>query len=60
MLRLFPVFAVLAVLLLGVAWYRERTFSGLRYTVFAVALSLLVSVVMVAFNPGGYLSWFLS
>ena len=60
LLQLFPLLALMAVVFLGLAWYRERRFCAIRHAAIAVGVSLLTSVYVVAFNPGGYVSWFLS
>ena len=60
MLSLGPGLTVLAVALVGAAWYRERSFSTVRNALGVVGSSVLVSVLTIAINPGNYLSWFLS
>lgn len=60
MLQMFPLLALLALVLLGTAWYRERSFQAVRSAVIAIGVSILVSILAIALNPGGYLSWFLS
>jgi hypothetical protein len=60
MLDAFPLLALLAVAFTGIAWYRERTFRPVRTAAIAVGVSILISILVIAVNPGGYLSWFLS
>jgi len=60
MLQAFPILALLAMVLIGIAWYRERSFRAVRPVAIAVGASILVSILAAALNPGGYLSWFLS
>ncbi len=60
MLQMFPVLALLALALIGIAWYRERSFQAVRPAVIVIGVSILVSILAIALNPGGYLSWFLS
>ena len=60
MFEAFPIFALLALMLMGIAWYRERSFQAIRPLVITVGVSVLVSLLVIAFNPGGYFSWFLS
>lgn len=57
---LFPVFALLALVLIGAAWYLERSFRSVRGVLIATTLLLLDSPVVVFTNPGGYFSWYLS
>jgi hypothetical protein len=59
-LSLFPVFALLALLLAGGTWYWERNFRSIHGVLITTALLLLVSLGVIIINPGGYLSWFLS
>jgi hypothetical protein len=56
----FPVLALLALLLMGLAWYGERSFRFVRPAVVTVGVSILVSILEIALNPGGYFSWYLS
>ena len=60
MLDAFPILALLALAFMGVAWYRARSFRAVRPVAIAVGVSILVSLLVIALNPGGYLSWFLS
>ncbi|HTL57928.1 MAG TPA: hypothetical protein VL361_19725 [Candidatus Limnocylindrales bacterium] len=60
MLQAFPILALLAIVLIGIAWYREKRFFPVRPAAIVVALSLLLSGLVIALNPGGYVSWFLS
>ena len=60
MLQLSPVLALLALVLVGIAWWWERRFEPVRPVVLAVGISVLVSSLAIALNPGGYLSWFIS
>ena len=60
LLQAFPFLALLALALFGIGWYRERSFRTLRPAALAVGLSFLLSALVIAFNPAGYLSWFLS
>ena len=57
---LFPIFALLALVLVGGAWHRERSFRPVSGVLTATALLLLFSLVVMVINPGGYFSWFLS
>ena len=59
-LRMFPVFAFLALALAGAAWYSERTFRSVRTVAIASALIVLLSLLVIVLNPGGCVSWFLS
>jgi|SRR5690349_12354728 len=60
MYEAFPVLALLAVVLMGLAWYRERSFRFVRPAVIAIGVSILVSILLIGLNPGGYFSWYLS
>ena len=60
MYQSFPVLALLALVLMGLAWYRERNFRSVRPVVIAVGVSILVSILAIALNPGVYFSWYLS
>lgn len=60
MLEAFPILALLALVLMGIAWYRERSFRAIRPLVITVGVSVLMSLLVIAFNPGGFFSWFLS
>jgi hypothetical protein len=60
MYQVFPVLALLALVLMGLAWYRERSFRFVRPIVIAIGASILVSILAIALNPGGYFSWYLS
>jgi hypothetical protein len=60
MVRAFPILALLAVVLMGIAWYREKSFRSVRPAAVATAVSVLTSGLVIAVNPGGYFSWFLS
>ena len=57
---LFPVFALLALVLVGAAWFLERSFRSVRGVIITTALLLLASPVVIFTNPGGYFSWYLS
>jgi hypothetical protein len=57
---LYPVLAVGALVALGLAWYRERRFATVRIAALISVVLLLLSVLVVVVNPGGYFSWFLS
>jgi hypothetical protein len=59
-LTAFPIFAFLAGMLVGAAWYYERSFRSVRGSVVANAVLVLLSPLVVLINPGGYFSWFLS
>jgi len=59
-LTLFPVFASTAALLIGVAWYFERSIRSVAVVTMVSALLVLLSLLVVVLNPGGYFSWFLS
>jgi hypothetical protein len=59
-LTLFPIFAISAAMLLGVAWYFERSFRSMRFVAIASAALVLLSLLIFVLNPGGYFSWFLS
>ena len=59
-LTAFPLFALLAALLVGAAWYYERSFRSVRRSVAADAVLVLLSLLVMLINPGGYFSWFLS
>jgi len=59
-LRLFPVFALLTLILIGAAWYWERSFRSVRAVAIASAVIVLLSLLVIVLNPGGYFSWFLS
>jgi hypothetical protein len=60
LLTLFPVFALLAMGLIGAAWYWERSFRSVRAVAIACAVLVSLSLLVIALNPGGYFSWFLS
>ena len=60
MLSLFPILALLAVVLMGLAWYSERDFRSNHKLAIICASLILLSPVFVGLNPGGYFSWFLS
>jgi hypothetical protein len=60
MLQAFPILALVAMVLMGIAWYRERSFRIMRPAAISTGVGLLISGAVIAFNPGGYLSWFLS
>ena len=60
MLQTFPILALLAVVSLCIAWYRERSFRAVRPVSIVVGASILISSLVIGLNPGGYLSWFLS
>ena len=57
---LFPVFALLALVLVGAACYMERSFRSVRAVLITTTLLLLASPVIIFTNPGGYFSWYLS
>ncbi|HTL16023.1 MAG TPA: hypothetical protein VL793_02245 [Patescibacteria group bacterium] len=59
-LSLFPVFGLVAALLVGVTWCIERNFRPLRSTALAAGTLLSASPLVIFLNPGGYFSWFLS
>ncbi len=59
-LRLFPLFALVAVVLICAAWYWERSFRSVRAVAIASAVIVLSSLLVILLNPGGYFSWFLS
>jgi hypothetical protein len=56
----FPALALLALVLSGVAWYQEGSFRFVRPVVMAIGVSILVSILAIVLNPGGYFSWYLS
>jgi len=56
----FPILALVALALMGIAWYREQSFRAVRTAAIAVGASILVSTLVMALNPEGYFSWFLS
>jgi hypothetical protein len=56
----FPVFALIAALLVGSAWYFARNFRAVRAAAIVSAALVILSLVVLALNPGDYLSWFLS
>ncbi len=60
MLTAFPVLALLAAVLIGIAWVRERNFRAVRAFIVSDGLCLLASLLVITLNPGGYFSWFLS
>src|ERR1043166_4397167 len=60
LLKFFPVFALLALCLIGAAWYRERSFRPICSAAINCAVLVSMSLVVILFNPGGYFSWFLS
>ena len=60
MLEAFPILALLALVLLGIAWYRERSFRIVRPAAISTGVGVLISGLAIALNPGEYLSWFLS
>jgi hypothetical protein len=59
-LTLFPAFASMAALLIGAACYCERSIRSVGVITAVSALLVLLSLVVVVLNPGGYFSWFLS
>jgi len=59
-LRLFPFLALVAVVLICAAWYWERSFRSVRAVAIASAAIVLLSLLVILLNPGGYFSWFLS
>ena len=56
----FPVFALMAALFVGGAWYFERSFRSVRVVAMVSVALVMLSLLVVLVNPGGYLSWFLS
>jgi hypothetical protein len=60
MLRAFPVLALLALVLLGIACLHERSVRTVRGFLIAVVFCVLISLLVIVLNPGGYFSWFLS
>src|SRR5258708_35061176 len=58
MLDAFPILALLALAFMVIAWYRERSFRAARPAAIAVGASILMSILVIALNPGGYLTWF--
>lgn len=60
MLQAFPMLGLLGLVLISIAWYRERSFRAVRPVTLTLAVSILVSSLVISLNPGGYLSWFLS
>jgi hypothetical protein len=59
-LNAFPVLVLLGLTLLGKEWFRERSFRAVRPVAIAIGVSVLLSALVIALNPGGYVSWFLS
>jgi hypothetical protein len=59
-LTAFPIFALLAAMLVGAAWYYERNFRSVRGSVAANVVLVLLFLLVMLTNPGGYFSWFLS
>ena len=60
MYQAFPVLALLALVLMGLAWYRERSFRFVSPVLITIGASILVSILAICLNPGGYFSWYLS
>lgn len=53
MLEGLPILALLAFVLVSISWYHERRFQTIRPLVVTIGVSMSVSLLVIAFNPGG-------